>query len=86
MYGTQDASHFWQLSNVTLVGGVLGGFPRGEHSAALFHNPNEDVKMAVHGDGFVCLSDDNVLKTHRQTSQIQTQRKTWEHMDSKSQT
>ena len=30
-------------------------------SAALFHNPNQDVRMAVHGDDFVCLSDDSLL-------------------------
>ena len=40
----------------------LGGFQRGKHIAALFHNPNQDVRMAVHGDDFVCLSDDDGLK------------------------
>ena len=65
-----DASHIWQLDYVTLICGKLGGFRRGKHSAALFHNSNEDVRMAVHGDDFVCLSDDGGLKTHRQTSQI----------------
>ena len=34
----------------------------GTHSAALFHNPNQDVRMAVHGDDFVCLSDEDELK------------------------
>ena len=28
----------------------------------MFHNPNQDVRMAVHGDDFVCLSDDDGLK------------------------
>ena len=65
-----DASHIWQLDYVTLICGELGGFRRGKHSAALFHNSNEDVRMAVHDDDFVCLSDDGGLKTHRQTSQI----------------
>ena len=37
-------------------------FRRGKHSAALFYNPKEDVRMAVHGDDFVCLSDDEGLK------------------------
>ena len=50
MYGTQDASHIWQLD-------------RGKHSAALFHNPHQDVRMAVHSDDSVCLSDDDGL-TH----------------------
>ena len=62
MYGTQDASHIWQLDYVNLVCGELGGFRRGKHSAASFHNPNQDVRMAVHGDDFVCLSDDDGLK------------------------
>ena len=77
MSGTQDACHIWQLDHVNLVCGELGGFRRGEHSAALFHNPNEDVRMAEHGDDFVCLSDDDGLK-HID--------KTWEHLDSKIQT
>ena len=34
---------------------------RGNHSAALFHNSDEDVRMAVHGDDFVSLSDDDGL-------------------------
>ena len=62
MYGTQDASHIWQLDCVNLIYGELGGFRRGKHSAALFHNPNEDVRMAVHGDDSVGLSDDDGLK------------------------
>ena len=62
MYGTQDASHIWQLAHVNLICGELGGFRRGKHSAALFHNPNQDVRMAVHGDDFVRLSDDEGLK------------------------
>ena len=40
MYGTQDASHIWQLDYVNLISGELGCFRRGEHSAALFLNPN----------------------------------------------
>ena len=51
-----------QLDYVNLICGELGGFRRGKHSAALFHNPNQDVRMAVHGDDFVCLSDDDGLK------------------------
>ena len=53
MYGTQDASHIWQHDSVNLICGELGGFRRGKHSASLFHNPNQDVRMAVHGDDFV---------------------------------
>ena len=61
-YGTQDASHIWQLDYVNLICGELGGFRRGKHSATLFHSSDEDVRMAVYGDDFVCLSDDDGLK------------------------
>ena len=62
IYGTQDASHIWQLDYVNLICEELEGFRRGKHSAALIHNPNQDVRMSVHGDDFVCLSDDDGLK------------------------
>ena len=62
MYGIEDASHIWQLDCVNLICGELGGFRRGIHSAALFHNPNQDLGMAVHGDDFVCLPDDDGLQ------------------------
>ena len=86
MYGTQDASHICQLDFVKLICGELGGFRRSKHSAALFHNPIQDVRMAVHGDDFVCLSDDDGLKKLTVFSNPNTQRKTWEHLDSKIQT
>ena len=35
---------------------------RDKHSAVVFHNSNEDVRMAAHGNDFVCLSDDDRLK------------------------
>ena len=62
MYGTQNASHIWQLDYANLICGETGGFRRGKHSAALFHNSNEDVRMAVHGNDFVCLSNEDGLK------------------------
>ena len=41
MYGTQDASHTsGNFDYLNLICGDLGGFRRGKHSAALFHNPN----------------------------------------------
>ena len=62
MYGTLDTSHIWQIDYVTLICLDLEGFRRGKHSAALFRNSNEDVRMAVHADDFVCLSVNNKLK------------------------
>ena len=61
MFGTQDASHIWQLDYVLLICGELGVFGRGKHNAALFYNSDQDVTMAVHGDDFVCWSDDDGL-------------------------
>ena len=72
VYGTQDASHIWQLDQVNLICGELGGFRRATHSAALFHNPNQDVRMAVHGDDCVFVRR-WWTQTHRQSSQIRIQ-------------
>ena len=47
MCGTQDASHIWQLDYVNLICGEAGGFRRGKHSAALFHNPNQDENFSA---------------------------------------
>ena len=55
--------HIWQLDYVNLICGELGGFRTGKHSAALFRNPNQDVRMALHGDDFVCLSYDDDSNT-----------------------
>ena len=52
MYGTQDTSHIWQLDYVNLICVKSGSFRRGKHSAALFHSPNQDARMVVHGDNF----------------------------------
>ena len=67
---------------MNLIGGELGGFRRGNHIAAMFHNTNEDARMAVHGDDFVCLSDDDGLKHIDSLLKPNTQQKTWEHLDS----
>ena len=82
-YGTQDASHIWKLDSVSLICGELGGFRRGKRSAALFHNSNDDVRMAVHSDDFVFVRRwwNSITSTH--FSNQNTQRKTWEHLDSK---
>ena len=50
---------FWQLDCVNSICGYLGGFRRGKHSAALFRISKLDVRMAVHGDDIVCLSDED---------------------------
>ena len=70
MYGTQDASHIWQLDYVNLISRHLGSFRVGKHSEAWFHNPNQDVRMTVHGDDFVFVKR-WWTQTHRQFSQLQ---------------
>ena len=70
MYGTQNASHIWQFDYANLICEELGGFRRGKHSVALFHDPNSDVRLAVHDDDFVRLSDDDGLKHIDILSQI----------------
>ena len=40
----------------------VGVFQKDKHSAALFHNPNQDVRMVMHGDD---------TQTRRQSCQIQ---------------
>ena len=62
MNGTQDTSHIWQLGCANRICGESGSFRRGNHSAALFHNPNQDARVAMRGDNFECLSDDDGLK------------------------
>ena len=39
----------------------LGGSEEAKHSAVLFHYSNKDVRMALHGDDFACLSDEDGL-------------------------
>ena len=60
MERTQDTSHIWQLDHVSLICGDVGGFRRSKHSAALFRNSHEDVRMAVQGGYFG--ADDDGLK------------------------
>ena len=47
---------------MNLICGESGGFRRGKQSAALFNKPKDDVRVAVHGDDFVYLSEDEGLK------------------------
>ena len=55
MCGTQDASHIGQLGCANRICGESGSFPRNKHSAAVFHNPNQDVRTKMHGDTFEYL-------------------------------
>ena len=79
MHGTQDASQIWQFDPVNL----LGGFRRGNHSAALFHNPNQVENVSARRRLCVCQA---MMGSNTSTvfSNQNTQR--WEHLDSKIQT
>ena len=46
------AFHIWQVGYANRIFGESGSFRRSRHSAALFHNPNQDVGTAMHGDNF----------------------------------
>ena len=52
MYGTQDASHIWQLDYVNLIGGELGGFRRGDDFVCL-----SDDDGLKHIDGLLKFKD-----------------------------
>ena len=51
-----------QLGCANRICGESGSFRRCKYSEALFHNPNQDVRMAMQGDNFECLLDEDGLK------------------------
>ena len=55
-------------------------FEKTKHSAALFHNPNQDVKTAMHGDNFQCLRRVSISDPTDAVNDME------EHLDSKIQT
>ena len=69
MRGTQDASHIWQLGCANCICGSTCLFlwktnvssVLKKHSATLFHNPKQDVRMAMQGD-FECSLDAHRFK------------------------
>ncbi len=55
MYGTQDASAIWQDDYCELLG--ESGFCRGRCNGAVFYHPGRGIRILVHGDDFVVLTD-----------------------------
>jgi len=55
MYGTQDASAIWQDDYCDLLNAA--GFKRGKSNGAIFFHPSTGVRVLVHGDDFVVLTD-----------------------------
>ena len=76
MYGPEAAAYIGQLHCVTMTCGELGG--------ALFHTSNNDLRMAVHSDDFVCVCP--TMMDSNTSTNPNTQRKTVRHWDSKHQT
>ena len=52
MYGTQDASHVWQLDYTALL-----LEKQGKAWSSVFARKEHDVKLLVHGDDFFVLAD-----------------------------
>ena len=57
MYGTRDASAVWQRSYTTLL--RKHGFQTGKAYPCTFYHAEMDVRLLVHGDDFLVLSDED---------------------------
>lgn len=55
MYGTQDASHVWQQDYTDHL--KTAKFEQGKAWTSTFYHPEKDIKLLVHGDDFLVLSD-----------------------------
>ena len=55
MYGTQDASHVWQLDYTALL--LDEKFEQGKVWTSVFVHKEQGIKLLVHGDDFFVLAD-----------------------------
>ena len=84
MYGTQDASHIGQLGCANHICGESGRFQRKKHSAALFYNPNQDVRHDNAGTLNVCwMTMDSNTSIPKSKDAVNDRE---EHLDSRIQT
>ena len=60
MYGTQDAGQLWQEDYSLLL--QSGGHKPGRASPATFYNADSGARTFVHGDDFVMLANDMLLR------------------------
>jgi len=58
-YGVQDASRIWQGDYTQLL--TDAGFKVGVSNAAVFYSKEENIRLIVHGDDFMALSDEKGL-------------------------
>ena len=56
LYGTRDASANWEKAYGDHL--IANGFIVGVASPGLFYNAEHDVRIYLHGDGFITLTDD----------------------------
>ncbi len=60
MYGTRDAAQNWEKECESVFNNI--GFKQGKSSPCLFHHPEKDLRVVVHGDDFTILGVDPALK------------------------
>ena len=60
MYGTRDAAQNWEREYESAF--INLGFKQGKSSPCLFHHPDRDIRVVVHGDDFTFLGDDPSLR------------------------
>ena len=62
MYGTRDAALNWSMEYTSTL--LASGFVQGKASPCLFHHPQKQVAVMVHGDDFIAVgSKENVKHT-----------------------
>ena len=59
MYGTRDAAQNWEFEYSEFMESI--GFKRGDAVPCLFNHPKKALKIAVHGDDFTILGDEEDL-------------------------
>ena len=65
MYGTRDAALNWATEYSDTL--LKSGYVQGRANGCLFHHPNKDVSILVHGDDFVAVGNDVELAEARAT-------------------
>ena len=59
LYGCQDAAARWEEEYTSTL--VARGFVQGKSSASVFYHSGMDVRLLIHGDDFVGVSDEDGL-------------------------
>ena len=59
VYGTRDAGKLWEDTYTQVLEGV--GFLTGSSNLCVFHHPDRDISIVIHGDDFTALGTDDDL-------------------------